>query len=286
MITVLVSALLLSASTVAPTVAEALATGDAHYAGRAAGARNGVAQSGPIDAAIAAYRGALLLDPNSTPARLRLLRALFFRGGFCDIAATDQIKLFVDAKRLADETVRRLEADLKIPRLSAHREVLKREPLAAEIYLWAAVSWGQWATTHKLGAVWQGAARQIRDLAQAVVDIEPRTLYGSGHLILGRLHAEAPRVPMLTPWVSREKAIEHLTKALQIAPDNTSNIYFLAEALLALQPARRSEVKTLLERCADAPPRPDFLVEDAHYAEAARELLAQAFGARKGTSGG
>ena len=278
MIAGLVSALLLSAPAMAPAVAEALATGDAHYAERAAGARNGVARTGPIDAAIAAYRRALNLDPGSYAARLRLLRAMFFRGGFCDIAPKEQIRLFEEAKRLADDTVRRLETDLKIPRLSAHREALRREPLAAEIYLWAAVSWGQWATTHKLGAVWQGAARQIRDLAQAVVEIEPQTLYGSGHLILGRLHAEAPRIPMLTPWVSREKAIEHLTKALQIAPDNTSNIYFLAEALLSLRPARRSEVRSLLERCVSAPPRPDFLVEDAHYAEEARQLLAQSFG--------
>jgi len=260
----------------APVLAEALAAGDALYARRSAGAHGGTAQAAPIEAAMVQYRRAVSADPRSYPARLALLRAMFFRGGFCEIALKDQVRLFEEAKRLADETVRLLEADLKIPRIAARREVLRREPLAAEIYLWSAVSWGQWATTHKLGAVWQGAARQIRDLAQAVVDIEPDTLYGSGFVILGRLHAEAPRVPMLTPWISREKAIEYLTRALAIAPESTSNMYFLAEALLAIQPERKREVVELLERCANAAPRPGLLVEDAHYAEEARALLAEA----------
>jgi len=254
-------------------VAAALASGDAHYEKRAEGAHGGTAHPAQVDAAIADYRWALSRDPSSYPARLGLLRAMFFRGGFSDMSAPDQIKLFDDAKRLADETVRRLEGDLKDTRLRAHRESLRREPLAAEIYLWAAVSWGQWATTHKLAAAWQGAAGQIRDLAQAVIDIEPRTMFGAGLLILGRLHAEAPRIPMVTPWVSREKALLNLRRAVEIAPESSSNIYFLAEAILALQPASRAEAQALLERCRTAPPRPGFLVEDTHYAEEAEVLL-------------
>jgi tetratricopeptide (TPR) repeat protein len=253
------------------------------YANRALGARGGTADPGPVEAAIGHYRRALALDPSSYPARLRLLRALFFRGGFCRVDAKDQIRLFEEAKRVADETVRLLEAQSRESRLRSHREAVRREPLAAEIYLWAAVSWGQWATTHRLGAVWQGAAGQIRDFAQAVVDIEPETLFGSAYLILGRLHAEAPRVPMLTPWVSREKALVCLRAAFRIAPQNSSNRYFLAEALNALRPDRRGEARLLLERCAAAHPREGFEVEDAHYAEQARDLLARSFGVRGAT---
>lgn len=273
----LLPALLGSAHPV-PAVAEAaLRRGDAYYEHRAEGAQGGSALPGPVEEAMAQYRRALNLDPASYPARLALLRAMFFRGGFCPIAEKEQIKLFEEARRLADETVRILEADLKEPRLRAHRDALKREPLAAEIYLWAAVSWGQWAATHKVAAAWRGAAGQIRDLAQAVVDIEPTTLFGSGYLILGRLHAEVPRVPLVMRWVSREKAIEYLRKAYAIAPESSNNAYFLAQALLELEPGRRDEVRELLERCATTPPRPDFVVEDAHYAEQARELLRQSF---------
>jgi hypothetical protein len=132
--------------------------------------------------------------------------------------------------------------------------------------------------SHKVNAAWQGAPARIRDLAQSVVDIEPSTLFGSGYLILGRLHAEAPRIPMLTYWVSRTKAIAYLRKAYELAPENSSNGFFLAQALLTLEPVRRDEVRSLLERRATATPRPEYLVEDAHYAEQARALLREAFG--------
>src|SRR5262245_35950146 len=133
------------------TAAEALRAADELYERRGEGAVDGVAQAEPIKAAMALYRSALSLDPGSYAARLGLLRAIFFRGGFCAIEEGEQIKLFEEAVHLGDDTTRRLEADLKESRLLAHRDALRREPLAAEIYLWAAVSWGEWAVTHKLG---------------------------------------------------------------------------------------------------------------------------------------
>src|SRR5262245_463146 len=169
MLACLLPALLGMAEPVSADAVAALRRGDEYYEHRAQGAQGGTAQAGPVEQAIAEYRRALNLDPASYAIRVALLRAMFFRGGFCDIGDVDQVKLFEEAKRLADETVRLLEADLKEPRLRAHRDALKREPLAAEIYLWAAVSWGQWAATHKVAAAWRGAASQIRDFAQAVV---------------------------------------------------------------------------------------------------------------------
>src|SRR5262245_3475659 len=266
------------------TAAEALRAADELYERRGEGAVDGVAQAEPIKAAMALYRSALSLDPGSYAARLGLLRAIFFRGGFCAIEEGEQIKLFEEAVHLGDDTTRRLEADLKESRLLAHRDALRREPLAAEIYLWAAVSWGEWAVTHKLGAAWRGALGQIRDLAQAVVDLEPGTLYGGGYLILGRLHAEAPRIPLFSHWVSRQRAIEYLRRAYAIAPDSSNNAFFLAQALLTLEPTRRDEARALLERCASMPARPAFAVEDAHYAQLARNLLRESFGAGAATA--
>src|SRR5260370_31192326 len=88
--------------------AEALASGDAHYARRAEGARGGIADAVHVDRAIADYRVALALAPLSYEARLRLLRSFFFRGGFCDMDAREQVKLFEEAKKLAADTVRLL----------------------------------------------------------------------------------------------------------------------------------------------------------------------------------
>jgi len=251
-----------------------LASGDAHYARRAEGARGGTADPVHVDRAIADYRRALALDPLSYEARLRLLRAFFFRGGFCDMDAREQVKLFEEAKKLAEDSVRLLDADLHRVHGHLRADGARTIAPAAETYLWAAVSWGQWAVFHKLYAAWQSAPARIRDLAQAAIQIEPAIAQAGGYLILGRLHVEAPRIPMLTGWVSREKGIAYLRTGLAIAPDNTALMYFLADALLSVDPSKKQEARALLQRCASATPRPEYAVEDAHYAEEARERLA------------
>ena len=79
----LLAALAVQTDPPAPTLAEALAEGDAQWARRAEGAQGPVAEPGPIDRALPVYRRALALAPDSTEARWRLMRALFFRGAFC-----------------------------------------------------------------------------------------------------------------------------------------------------------------------------------------------------------
>ena len=145
---------------------------------------------------------------------------------------------------------------------------------AAETYLWAAVSWGQWALYHRLSGAWQGAPKRIRDLAETVLSIDPDTVQAGAYIILGRLHSEAPRVPFLTGWVSREKGIAYLREGLARAPDNQALVYFLADALLRMEASRRDEARSLLRRCVASKPRSDWRVEDAHYAELARKRLA------------
>lgn len=278
---ILVPAALLAAATVSaaapgppdPAVAEALAAGDAHYARRAEGARGGTALPFQADGALVDYRLALALDPGSLDARLRLMRALFFRAGFCGpMDDRDKVRMLDEAKTIAEEAVAALDAGT-----GRRKGRVPDGPAAvpaAEAYLWAAVSWGQWAVYHRLSGAWQGAPKRIRDLAQAVLSIDPGTAQAGAYIILGRLHCEAPRVPLLTGWVSREKGLTYLREGLPRAPDNQALVYFLAEALLTWDPSRRDEARALLRRCAESKPRPDFPVEDAHYAEEARERLA------------
>lgn len=257
-----------------PAARAALAEGDAHYERRAEGAKGAVPDPERIDAAMAAYRRALTLDPHSLEARAGLLRAIFFRGGFCQITPAYQMKIFEDGKRLAEETVQSLEKSRGSPRGPARIQALRGVPGATRVYFWAAVSWGQWAADHKLAAAWQGAAVRMRDLAQTVVDLDPSMDQGSGYLLLGRLHAECPRIPMITRWISRTQAIAYLREALAIGPKNTPNMYFLADAILDNDPVHADEARRLLEKCASVEPRPDYLVEDAHYAAMARARLA------------
>lgn len=255
--------------------AEALAAGDAHYTRRAEGAQGGTAVPFHVEGAIVEYRRALALDPRSYEARLRLLRAYFFRGGFCgEMDPDEKKKLFDEAKRVAEETVRLLDADLKREKGRVQVEGVRFLAPAARAYAWAAISWGQWAVFHKLNAAFTGAPARIRDLAEAVIAIDLATEQAAGYLILGRLHTEAPRIPFVTRWVSRDKGLASLRKGLEVVPDARQILYFLGDALVRLDPSRSDEARALLERCAALPPRPEFLVEDAHYAEKARARLA------------
>ena len=266
--------LLLLALPASPAAGQALAEGDAHYARRAEGARGGTADLAPIDAALADYRRAQALDPAGYEPPARLLRALFFRGGFCGLAGRQQVQVFEQAKRLAEQTVRRLDVDVGRVRGHVRPGSARRIAPAGEIYLWAAIAWAQWSQGHKVAAAWQGAATRIRDLAAASLQIDPATEQGGAHLLLGRLHAEAPRIPMLTMWISRDQALAHLRAGLALAPDNRACQYFLADAVLRFSAPAGEEAVALLRGCATRPARPDLAVEDAHYAELAQRRLA------------
>ncbi len=255
--------------------AEAIAAGDAHYARRGEGADELHAPPFQIEGAIADYRRALALDPGSLDARLRLMRACFFRGGFCgEMPQDEKVRLFDEAKRIGEETVGMLDARLGRKKGSVSRDAAARVAPAAEAYLWAAVSWGQWAVFHRVSAAWSGAPARIRDLAQAVIAIDPSTEQAGAYIILGRLHGEAPKVPFVTGFVSREKAVAFVREGVRLAPDNRALVYFAGDVLLEHAPAAGAEARALLERCATSPPRPDFLAEDLHYARMARERLA------------
>jgi len=257
--------------------AEAIAAGDIHYARRGEGADGQRALPFEIEGAMAEYRRALALDPGSRDARRRLMRAGFFRGGFCGPLDRDaQVALFDEAKRLAEETVATLDAERERSTGRVPGGATARVATAAEEYLWAAISWGQWAVFHKISAAWSGAPGRIRDLAEASLSIDPSAEQAGAYILLGRLHGEAPRIPFVTGWVSRAKAVAFVRQGLPLAPDNRALVYFTADVLLQHAPAGEAEARALLERCATSPPRPDFLAEDLHYARMARERLAGA----------
>lgn len=262
----------------APTesASDALAEGSARYEHRAEGAQGGTARPEPIEAAVTAYRRALVLDPDSVEGSVGLLRALFFQGGFTDADQDTQRRVFSEARDVAVEAVARLEKRVAKAEGKGRIVALRAVPGAAALYVWAGISWGQWAiSTSKIAAARQGAAGRIRDLAETSLAVDPGLEQGSAHVLLGRLHDQSPRIPFLTFWISRKAALRNLEAAHAMSPGNTLAQYFLAEALLRRAPERRAEAKRLLQECATATPRHEFLVEDAHYALLARQRLSQ-----------
>jgi tetratricopeptide (TPR) repeat protein len=255
--------------------AAALTEGDAHYARRAEGARGAQALPAEADAAVTAYRRAVAEDPESLLARARLVRALFFRSRFVPAAEGERLALLEEARRVGNEGVARVEQRVGQASGPARLDILRAVPQTLDIHFWTAVAWGEWALARgKLAAARQGAGGRIRDLGQTVVDLDPDFEQGGGQRILGRLHDQSPRIVFLTGWISRDKAIAFLRDALAHGPHNTVNQFFLAEALLNHRPGQKDEARRLLEQCAAASPRPEFLVEDTHYAGLARQRLA------------
>lgn len=270
----LVAALGLATALAAGDGAGALAEADAHFARRAEGMRGAIADLAPVEASIAAYRSTHALDPEALPARVGLLRALFFRAGFCGQSQAANKLTYEEAKRFAEDSIDRVEAKLKGNK-AARFATLRRIPEAAGLYFWAGVSWGQWSLDHKLAAAWQGAAGKIRNYAETAIALDPGYELGSPYVLLGRLHADSPKLPFVTGFVSRKKGLESLRRAHEIAPQNTVAQYFLAVAILDHEAQSRGEAIRLLEACAHAVPRPGYLAEDAHYAELSKRRLTE-----------
>ena len=149
---------------------------------------------------------------------------------------------------------------------------MRGDPDAAPSLFWTAVGWGQWAiATNKLEAARRGAARRIRDDCLALIALDPAFEDGGGYRILGRLHDRAPRIPLLTGWVSRPEGVRLLRLAVAIAPHNPINLQFLAEALA--QAGQRAEAVRIEESIVALTPDPVHLVEVRAIQHAARENI-------------
>jgi tetratricopeptide (TPR) repeat protein len=254
-----------------PAAAE-VEKGDAAYARRDEGAHGETADPRRIEEALGHYRAALRLDPASRRARARLMRAAFFRAAFCGASRDERLARLEEARRRGEEAIRALE----VPGEAAPARLvrLRATPQAIDLYFWSAAAWGEWALARgKLAAAREGAGPRIRDLAATVRDLDAAYEQGGGDRILGRLHDQSPKIPLITGWVSRRAAIDHLRRALALGPDNSVNKLFLAEALLEHVDGSQAEARSLLEACAGAPPRPEYRVEDTYFAARARELL-------------
>jgi tetratricopeptide (TPR) repeat protein len=264
-------------------VAELVARGDAAWDRRADGSLGGEAAAEPIGEAVSAYERALEASPDSVAIRTRLLRALYFQGRFASATGTARRAVYARGRDLAEEGIAQLAAgvgretpfDPRAPEQTA--AALGGRPESVALFFWAAGHWGLWGeTSGAFAAARQGVAGKVRDYAEIAILIDERYESGGGLRIRGRLHTEAPRIPLVTGWVDRELAVRSLERAVQLAPLDPLNQLYLADALLRFRPARRAEAVTVLEELLAAPPRPGLAFHDESTKADARRLLAQA----------
>lgn len=259
-----------------------LSAGDAAWARRAEGRKGARAAAGPIDQAIAAYQKATAARPAELPAYWKLLRAIHFKGEF--VASTPQAKqeVFGRGREVSEAALDQLgkhvggRKKLDAMEPAAAAKALAGVPDAAPIFLWAGVDWGLWGDAFgKLAAARQGVGDRTRRYGEVVLAIDERFDEAGGHRLLGRLHTLAPKIPFVTGWVSRDEAVSHLRRAVELAPRNPYNHLYLADALLQYQPAKKAEALQILRRVAAHQPDPERVVEQSQPVAEAKALLAK-----------
>jgi hypothetical protein len=258
-------------------------TGDNAYTRRQEGRVGGVASGRRISEAIAAYQTAAEA-PDNLEARWKLLRAYYFKGMYTGLDPESRKAVFARARRVSDDAMailarrsgsRDLAEFLKVPP-AARAAALAKQPEAAPTFYWSSACWGQWAlAVGKLEAARIGAGERIRDDAATVIALAPGFEDGGGYRVLGRLHDQAPDVPFLTGWVSRDEALKNLRLAVSVGPKNFSNRHYLAEALWRGGAEEKSEAVSLEEAVMAGAPSPQHLVEDLSVQNQARANLAE-----------
>jgi tetratricopeptide (TPR) repeat protein len=220
-----------------------------------------------IEEAIFYYRATLEADPSSLEARWKLLRALHFAIDFTSLGDQAKNSQVADAIELASTSIQVLEAG----------GVTESE--RARLFFWSAIAWGTRAQrVGLLTIVREGAAGRMYDYAEQSLALDPSVDQGGALRLLSRLHATLPRVPFVSGWVDRDKALPLAERGYALNPAHPGSRLILALALLDQAPDRRSEARELLESVADSEARTGFLVEDLAIREQAREQLSALYG--------
>jgi tetratricopeptide (TPR) repeat protein len=254
-------------------------SGDREWKRRGVGHSRSVAAEEPIGEAIRSFEHALAADRENLEARWKLLRALYFQGEHTSLDDSARLKIFNRGKQLAEEGIDILAASVGGRRhLDASMPVevarlLADQPEAASIYHWAAAHWGLVGRLGgKISAVRQGVAHKVRDYAEITTALDERIESAGGHRILGRLHAEAPRIPFITGWVDHQLAIVELERAVELVPEDLLSRLYLIEALLEYSSDRRSEALAMLDELLIQSPDQEWIVEGTRVLEDARAL--------------
>lgn len=264
-----------------PDPRAAMRAADEIWAGRAEGSRDGRAAGSAVLGAISAYATLVELDSRNIEARWKLLRAEHFYGDYVLTGDAERLTHFERTRAMADES-----REMLLRSAGLDPEERKPETIAAAlegtsdeaaVFIYSAIHWGRWGElTGKMKAARQGVAGRLRDYAETSVLLNETFDEAGGRRFLGRLHTEAPKIPLVTGWVDREQAIEQLDRACVLAPENRFNQLFLADALRRFRKDRRDEALDRLESLVGLELRETYYLEDIDVSARARAILSSA----------
>lgn len=235
-----------------------------------------MARTEPVDAAIAAYQRAVAQNPNDLEGRWKLLRAYRYKGAYVARSNAEKRQVYGEAIKAGEGAMALTKRLLAMDKTNERQvaEAARKVPGAAEVLLWDAINWGEWALAYgKMAAARQGVGERIRRQATIANLFDPRLEGGAPSRVLGRLHSETPRVPFLTGWASKNEAVKFLNESLKIDPTNKITFVFLAEAMVDKDPAAKPQAIAMLRKAVTAPNHPDYPVEQAAAQADAAALL-------------
>lgn len=267
---------------------ERLEEADRLWASRAEPLEGRLATVESSERALSAYREAIPPDApvqRTIEARWKALRAAHYLSEFSQATEARGDQAIEEATRLADASLDAIAKAANTEHLSdlsdeALQRWLGQSGLAredvAELHFWSAIVWG--AQAQRVGLltiVREGIASRMYENATLATRLAPEIERGGAYRLLSRLHADLPRVPFVSGWVDREKALPLAEQAMAIAPDDPGNQMILALALRDQDPPPFDRIEALLESAANHEPRPSLLAEDLAIREEAAERLAE-----------
>jgi hypothetical protein len=114
---------------------------------------------------------------------------------------------------------------------------------------------------------------ELLNFSEVVIEIDEEIEEAGGHRVLGRLHSEAPKLPIFTGWVNRKTAVSELRRAIELAPDAPLTRFYLADALLEHFPDQEQAARALLNDLVQLEPDQAYVVEQTQVIEDAKALL-------------
>jgi tetratricopeptide (TPR) repeat protein len=196
--------------------------------------------------------------------RWKLLRALNYAVEFSAASESDKNAYAHVALEIVREGLESFETDIQ-----------STDADRARFLFWSSIVWGSRARrAGGLTLVREGAANRIYDYASESLRLDPSVDEGGALRLLARLHGTLPRVPFVSGWVDRSRALPLAERAVASSPGHPGSQLVLALTLLEQAPERRDEAKERLRQILSAPPRPESLVEDLTIQRQAEQQLA------------
>ena len=208
-----------------------------------------LARSGSLDSvkkAIEVWEKASALDPKSEEPLYKISMGYYYLGRFTD-QKNDELTLFTKGKEYGEKAV-------------------ALNPNSSPSQYWVAVNIGKWGEAKGIMKS-LSMVKPMRDHLEKAEKADPRYFFGGPARVLGRLYFKAPSVISIG---DKKKAEEYLRKSLQLSPDYSLTMLYLAEVLA--DSGKKDEAKTLCEKIQSLSPMPGFERELANDKAEARKL--------------